>query len=146
MIFFFFFSLLLACRTRRSRVGACRRNEKKKKKDTRRTPESGEPYPFRCSTRVRHRYDAKNGVSVQPRKWVAIQKRKRHLVFCPFKRSIFATASSNCPFPAEYVVFLRECRYPASPLIYNLGFKTRKLIQTLDHQNNLLFGCLEARK
>ena len=76
---FSFFSSLLACRKCRSRVGAvsepcrrrvgaCRRNEKKKKKkeDTRRTPESSESYPFRCPTRVRHRHDAKNGVSVQP--------------------------------------------------------------------------------
>ena len=74
----FFFSSLLACWKRRSRVGAvsepcwrcvgaCRRNEKKKKEDTRRTPESGESYPFRCLTRVRHRHDAKNGVSVQRR-------------------------------------------------------------------------------
>ena len=75
---FSFFSSLLACWKRRSRVGvvsepcrrrvgACRRNEKKKKKeDTRRTPESGESYPFRCPTCVRHRHDAKNGVFVQP--------------------------------------------------------------------------------
>ena len=46
----------------------CRRSKKKKKKKiyTRRTLESGESYPYRCSTRVRHRHDAKNGVSVQP--------------------------------------------------------------------------------
>ena len=70
VIFLFFFPLL-ACR---SRVGAvskpCRRSEKKKKKrrDTRWTPESGESYPYRCPTRVRHQHDAKNGVSVQPRR------------------------------------------------------------------------------
>ena len=53
----------------RRHVGACRRNGKKKKKeDTRWTPVSGESYPFRCLTCVRHRHDAKNGVSVQPRK------------------------------------------------------------------------------
>ena len=63
----------------RRRVGACRRNEKKKKKeDTRRTPESSESYPFRCPTRVRHRHDAKNGVSVQPR-----FKEKYETIFCP---------------------------------------------------------------
>ena len=47
-----------------SRVGEAKK--KKKKRDTRRTPESGESYPYRCPTRVRHRHDAKNGVSVQP--------------------------------------------------------------------------------
>ena len=47
----------------------CRRSKKKKKKrDTRWIPESGESYPYRCPTRVRHQHDAKNGVSVQPRR------------------------------------------------------------------------------
>ena len=44
---------LLACRSRvgaiRSRVGEA----KKKKRDTRRTPESGESYPYRCPTPTR---------------------------------------------------------------------------------------------
>ena len=62
-IFFFFTAGVSdASEPRRNRVG-----ETKKKEDTRRTPESGESYPFRCPTRVRHRHDAKNGVFVQPR-------------------------------------------------------------------------------
>ena len=66
----FFFSSLLACRKHRSRVGAASAHvgeTKKKKEDTRRKPESGESYPFRCPTRVQHQHDTKNGVSVQPR-------------------------------------------------------------------------------
>ena len=68
---FSFFSSLLACRKRRSCVGVVwarvgETKKKKRKEDTRRTPESGESYPFRCPTCVRHRHDAKNGVSVQP--------------------------------------------------------------------------------
>ena len=73
-IFFFFHcwrvrSIGAASELCRSRVGAAsaRVGETKKKEDTRRTPESGESYPFRCPTRVRHRHDAKNGVSVPPR-------------------------------------------------------------------------------
>ena len=67
----FLFFPLLACRSRvgaiRSRVKAVsEKRKKKKKRDTRRTPESGESYPYRCPTRVQHRHDAKNGVSVQP--------------------------------------------------------------------------------
>ena len=62
VIFFFFFSLL-ACQ---SRVRAVSEKQKKKKRDTRRTPESGESYPYWCPTRVRHRHNAKNGVSMQP--------------------------------------------------------------------------------
>ena len=59
VIFLFFFPLL-ACR---SRVGAIwsrvkavseKRKKKKKKRDTRRTPESGESYPYQCPTCVRH--------------------------------------------------------------------------------------------
>ena len=57
VIFLFFFPLL-ACRSRvgaiRSRVKAVSEKRKnKKKRDTRRTPESGESYPYRCPTRVR---------------------------------------------------------------------------------------------
>ena len=68
----FSFSSLLACRTRQSCVETVSEKRKKKKKekkkeDTRRTLESGKSYPFRCPTHVRHRHDAKNGVSVQPR-------------------------------------------------------------------------------
>ena len=40
--------------------------KRKKKEDTRRTPEFGKSYPFRCPTLVQHRHDAKNGVSMQP--------------------------------------------------------------------------------
>ena len=76
-IFFFFFTAGVseASEPRRSCVGAVsaprrrvseKRKKRKKKKDTRRTLESGESYPFRCPTCVRHRHDAKNGVSVQP--------------------------------------------------------------------------------
>ena len=76
-IFFFFFTVGVseASEPRRSCVGAVsaprwrvseKRKKKKKKEDTRRTPESGESYPFRCPTCVRHRHDAKNGVFVQP--------------------------------------------------------------------------------
>ena len=77
-------------------------------------------------------------------KWVVIRKWKRHLVFCSFKHSIFA--SSNCPFPAEYIVFLREGRYPRFSTHLKFRFETRKLIQTLDHQKNSLFGYLEDKK
>ena len=71
-IFFFFFTVGVseALEPRRSCVGAVSarvgETKKKKKEDTCRTPESSESYPFRCPTRVRHRHDAKNGVSVQP--------------------------------------------------------------------------------
>jgi hypothetical protein len=46
-------------------------------------------------------------------KWVVIWKREGQLVFCSFKHCIFA--SINCPSPAEYIVFLREGRYPRLP-------------------------------
>ena len=53
VIFLFFFPLL-ACRSHskpcQSRVGEAK---KKKKEDTRRTPESGESYLFRCPTPTR---------------------------------------------------------------------------------------------
>ena len=64
VIFFFFF---LHC-WRFGRVGSTlmRVRKKKKKEDTCRTLESGESYPFPCLTRVQHRHDAKNGMSVQP--------------------------------------------------------------------------------
>ena len=62
----FFFSIAGVSELRRSRVKAV--SEKQKKRDTRRTPESGESYPYQCPTHVRHRHGAKNGVSVQPRK------------------------------------------------------------------------------
>ena len=49
VIFLFFFSLL-ACRSRvRAMSKSCQRS-KKKKRDTRRTPESGESYPYWCPT------------------------------------------------------------------------------------------------
>ena len=75
-VIFLFFSTAGMLEPRQSRVKAvsapCRRSEKKekKKRDTRRTPESGESYQYRCPTCVRHRHDAKNGVSMQPRLYV----------------------------------------------------------------------------
>ena len=71
VIFLLFFFTAGVSEQRRSRVGAAsarvgETKKKEKKEDTRRTPVSGESYPFRCPTRVRHRHDAKNGVSVQP--------------------------------------------------------------------------------
>ena len=70
--FFFTAGVLDASEQRRSRVGAASAHvgetkKRKRKEDTRRTPVSGESYPFRCLKCVRHRHDAKNGVSVQPR-------------------------------------------------------------------------------
>ena len=70
-VIFLFFSTAGASEPRRSHSEPCQSRvgeakKKKKKRDTRRTPESGESYPYRCPTRVRHRHDAKNGVSVQP--------------------------------------------------------------------------------
>ena len=70
-VIFLFFSTAGVSEPRRSHSEPCQSRvgeaKKKKKRDTRRTPESGESYPYRCPTRVRHRHDAKNGVSVQPR-------------------------------------------------------------------------------
>ena len=73
VIFLFFFSIAGVSEPRRSHSEPCQScvgeaKKKKKKRDTRRTPESSESYPYRCPTRVRHQHDAKNGVSVQPRK------------------------------------------------------------------------------
>ena len=71
VIFFFHCWRVGAVRSRVEAVLALRqrrvREAKKKKNDTRRTPESSESYPFRCPTRVGHRHDAKNGMSVQSR-------------------------------------------------------------------------------
>ena len=60
VIFLFFFFRCWLLEPRRSHSKPCRRSEKKK--NTRRTPESGESYPYS----VRHVFDAKNSVSVQP--------------------------------------------------------------------------------
>ena len=69
-VIFLFFSTAGVSEPRRSHSEPCQSRvgeaKKKKKRDTRRTPESGESYPYRCPTRVRHRHDAKNGMSVQP--------------------------------------------------------------------------------
>ena len=45
------------------------KQKKKKNRDTSQTSESGESYRYRCPTRVEHRYIAKNGVLVQPRRY-----------------------------------------------------------------------------
>ena len=67
---FSFFSTAGVSEPRRSHSEPCQSRvgeaKKRKKRDTRRTPESGESYPYRCPTCIRHRHDAKNGVSVQP--------------------------------------------------------------------------------
>ena len=72
LLFFFTAGMSDASEPCQGRVGAASAHvgetkKKKKKEDTRRTPVSGESYPFRCPTRVQHQHDTKNGVSVQPR-------------------------------------------------------------------------------
>ena len=74
-LWIFFFSnfvtagMSIVSKPLRSRVGAM--SEKwKKKKDTAWTSESSESYWYWCPTRVVHRYFAKNGVSVQPSKYI----------------------------------------------------------------------------
>ena len=53
-VIFLFFSTAGVSEPRRSHSEPCQRSEKKKKKrDTRRTPESGESYPYRCPTPTR---------------------------------------------------------------------------------------------
>ena len=41
---------------------------------------------------------------------IVVRERKRESVLRPFKDGVFA--STDCAFPAEYVVFLGERRYP----------------------------------